>query len=237
MKRILTVAAGAAFTFALAPSAYAVDYCVGTTRTPTTLPTDNFGSGSSPASGPECSNVGSVDQNLQDLTNGGHFDITAFGGSVFSGPISASIGHDVITTAATNAVDRFIFTIPQTGLGSGSVVSNTFSIGSAQDLDFVSVVFNNGFQNFFATIDNSGLGSTATIQTAVPIFAGVQNILTITYSTKSTTGSVATKYDGNLSFNPVPEPATWALMLAGFGAIGFAMRRQRKAQPQVRFAF
>jgi hypothetical protein len=31
---------------------------------------------------------------------------------------------------------------------------------------------------------------------------------------------------------PVPEPATWAMMLIGFGGIGFAMRRQRKA-PQL----
>ena len=26
---------------------------------------------------------------------------------------------------------------------------------------------------------------------------------------------------------PVPEPATWAMMLLGFGAVGFAMRRRR----------
>ncbi len=34
----------------------------------------------------------------------------------------------------------------------------------------------------------------------------------------------------------VPEPATWAMMLVGFGAIGFAMRRRssaRKALPQL----
>lgn len=34
----------------------------------------------------------------------------------------------------------------------------------------------------------------------------------------------------------VPEPATWAMMLLGFGAIGFAMRR-RKQQPKVPLAF
>jgi hypothetical protein len=27
---------------------------------------------------------------------------------------------------------------------------------------------------------------------------------------------------------PVPEPATWAMMLMGFGAAGFAMRRKRR---------
>jgi hypothetical protein len=26
----------------------------------------------------------------------------------------------------------------------------------------------------------------------------------------------------------VPEPSTWAMMLIGFGGIGFAMRRQKK---------
>jgi len=28
--------------------------------------------------------------------------------------------------------------------------------------------------------------------------------------------------------NPVPEPATWAMMLMGFGAAGYSMRRRRK---------
>lgn len=29
----------------------------------------------------------------------------------------------------------------------------------------------------------------------------------------------------------VPEPATWAMMLVGFGAMGFAMRRSKREQP------
>ena len=32
-----------------------------------------------------------------------------------------------------------------------------------------------------------------------------------------------------LILSAVPEPATWALMLAGFGMVGFAMRRRRVA--------
>lgn len=31
----------------------------------------------------------------------------------------------------------------------------------------------------------------------------------------------------NFTINAVPEPATWALMMLGFGAIGFGMRRRR----------
>jgi hypothetical protein len=39
------------------------------------------------------------------------------------------------------------------------------------------------------------------------------------------------------SGGPVPEPSTWAMMLLGFGAIGYAMRRRRAATPRVRFSF
>ena len=34
----------------------------------------------------------------------------------------------------------------------------------------------------------------------------------------------------------VPEPATWAMMLMGFGAIGFAMRRRQKLTTRVSYA-
>jgi hypothetical protein len=35
---------------------------------------------------------------------------------------------------------------------------------------------------------------------------------------------------------PVPEPATWAMMLTGFGIIGFAMRRRKSAKTIVGYA-
>lgn len=38
------------------------------------------------------------------------------------------------------------------------------------------------------------------------------------------------------SATAVPEPATWAMMLAGFGAVGYAMRRRAKVRTNVSFA-
>lgn len=38
------------------------------------------------------------------------------------------------------------------------------------------------------------------------------------------------------SFGAVPEPATWALMILGFGVVGGAMRRRQSATAKVRFA-
>ena len=40
----------------------------------------------------------------------------------------------------------------------------------------------------------------------------------------------------NVSVNAVPEPATWALMLIGFAAVGFGMRRRSPVAPGVRYA-
>ena len=43
----------------------------------------------------------------------------------------------------------------------------------------------------------------------------------------SYTGRVSS-FGGDINFAAVPEPATWAMMLLGFGAVGFAMRRRRQ---------
>lgn len=40
-----------------------------------------------------------------------------------------------------------------------------------------------------------------------------------------------------LSLASVPEPATWALMIFGMGAVGAAMRRRIRVNPTTRFAY
>jgi hypothetical protein len=41
-------------------------------------------------------------------------------------------------------------------------------------------------------------------------------------------GNGSGSFGGNVSFSAVPEPATWGMMLLGFGAVGYAMRRRRR---------
>ena len=158
------------------------------------------------------------------------------GGNIASGPITATIGHAGIP--AGSFTDNFQFTIPQTGTGSGSVttsVSFTDFLG-ATDVDFTSVLFN-GLSASLVLRDASavvcttrGVGTCGADEqyalNNVAITAGVLNTLSVSGTSRGQGG-----YGGSLTFTPaaVPEPSTWAMMLVGFGAVGFGMRRSRKS--------
>jgi hypothetical protein len=56
---------------------------------------------------------------------------------------------------------------------------------------------------------------------------------TYTLNIQGTPGTQNGSLSGNVAFTAaaaVPEPGTWAMMLLGFGAIGFSMRRRRTQQ-------
>jgi len=68
--------------------------------------------------------------------------------------------------------------------------------------------------------------------TATPLTRIARKITLVLFATQSlaSAGFIAAAQLGG-----VPEPATWALMILGFGAVGGAMRR-RNAKTSVRFA-
>jgi hypothetical protein len=39
---------------------------------------------------------------------------------------------------------------------------------------------------------------------------------------------------GTVSMSAIPEPTTWAMMLVGFGAVGYSMRRRKVGYAGVR---
>jgi hypothetical protein len=61
-----------------------------------------------------------------------------------------------------------------------------------------------------------------------PIVLGA-GVHTLTLTGNVTAGPTAS-YSGTMNFDVagVPEPATWAMMLVGFGGIGMALRRKRR---------
>ena len=160
-------------------------------------------------------------------------------GDPFNGPVSAQYGRAGLSSG--NFLDRYIFTIGQTGIGTGDLTT-TFTTSdfiidalNPTNLDLLSVTFFNGVNLFNIPIAINGNQEVAGAGIGIPIFAGQQNVLSVNYLSR---GFGA--YGGTLNFLPtqaaIPEPATWAMMLIGFGAVGAAMRR-RKAVPKVRYNF
>jgi len=133
--------------------------------------------------------------------------------------------------------DNFIFRIgPPTGngigLGSGSVITS-FSITGPTSIVFNSVTFSNGITTYVVPISALGSGVAASLSN-IPIYSGNFNTLSVNW-----TASGNASYGGNLTFIPggIPEPMTWAMMIIGFAAVGFAMRRRNKEVARVRYAF
>ena len=157
-------------------------------------------------------------------------------GNPFSGPVTATIGHTGIPTGSFT--DLFRFTLGQNGIGSGGVTTtvNVANFLGATDLDFTSVLVN-GVAATLTLTDASGtvctvpnVGTCGANETYsannVPITSGVLNTITVNGTSRGL-GS----YGGNLTFVPsaVPEPATWAMMLVGFGAMSFSLRSKRRS--------
>ena len=159
-------------------------------------------------------------------------------GNPVTGPVSAQIGNT--GTGSGILQDLFQFTLGANGLGAGSLTSVAAVLGATNDTDLLSVFVNGLAANL--VVDNDPLTETFSLA-GVPITAGTLNTITVNYLSRG-----QFSYGGNITFNAggvtpvtpvVPEPATWAMMLVGFGALGAAMRRRKgapNAQGRIRFA-
>lgn len=134
--------------------------------------------------------------------------------------VSASIGRTGIPQGAFT--DTYEFTVDADGFGSGSI-STSFT-SPTNFLEFTSVTFNG------TVIPITAFGGEVT---GIPILAGGLNQLIIS----GNSGGLGS-YGGNITFTPgaIPEPGTWAMMLMGFGGLGYVMRRRRSTETKVSFA-
>jgi hypothetical protein len=162
----------------------------------------------------------------------------------YTGPIVATIGHTGITAGAFS--DTFAFTIGLTGMGNIGVGSGNITTGvniadflGITDLDITSILVNGvmaslqlqdaNHVNCSVRDTNPAVGTCGANEfwsaNNVPITGGDLNTIVVSGTSRGM-GS----YGGNLTFTPaaaVPEPATWAMMLLGFGGIGWQFRRRR----------
>ena len=73
-----------------------------------------------------------------------------------------------------------------------------------------------------------------TFTTSLAGLTGQYYLYSVTAANGVNPGLSELSFEGDL-VAAVPEPATWALMILGFGIVGSALRRRRRAQ--VRFSF
>ena len=141
-----------------------------------------------------------------------------------SGP-SGTFGNDSVTcdgSAPCSFTNLFNFVTPE-GFSLVSATISSIMTGNNQptNIDFSSVTLN-GME--FAIASTGDVEFRSLLDQAVS--PGGNNTLSV----NGTSGGAAS-YSGTLSFAQmaaVPEPATWAMMLLGFGAVGFSMRRRQK---------
>ncbi|HWJ69805.1 MAG TPA: FxDxF family PEP-CTERM protein [Sphingobium sp.] len=116
--------------------------------------------------------------------------------------------------------DIFNFTVPVDGMA--SVLSVVTSVPGARLADFAGGLYSGDdlLSSFtFEMLDGGVLfGSLAPIL----LTGGVDYRLVFTGEALE-----RTSYGGNLTVTPVPEPATWAMMIAGIAAVGLTMRRSQ----------
>jgi opacity protein-like surface antigen len=113
----------------------------------------------------------------------------------------------------------FNFTTSDAKNASSSVI--TIFLGGAWDVDFSSVDLDGVAFTKQTNDPAESWALNGTLLGAGPHTINLHG--TVTATTQSNAGS----YAGTLNIANVPEPATWALMISGFGAAGAMLRRKR----------
>lgn len=150
------------------------------------------------------------------FTPGSGFNFYLTSGTPFTPSITANFGDGF--SSAVTFDDKFVFTIPQNGLGSGSI-STSFS-ALRNKLTITNLLIN----GVSYVVPSNASGQFLAVAN-IPILSGIPNTIEVFGTTASRGGT----FSGTLTFSAddVPEVATWSMMLAGFGMVGAAMRRRK----------
>jgi len=141
----------------------------------------------------------------------------------FLGEVAPSAGATSVTVTPFN--DVFNFSIAGSPGSTNSQVG-TILLNGSQNINFTSITMDGspftlisgpGAAEQWACCGAGGLGS-------LLLGVGPHNITLV----GNLIGANAGSYSGTLNVQPVPEPATWAMMLLGFAGIGMSIRRRRQ---------
>ena len=170
----------------------------------------------------------------------------------------SSLSVKLSTTARGDETGSTLSSVFNNNIGSnvatvyqGALTLSTAATGTAtQPFDYT-INFQNPFLydpskgnllldvNVLGTVSGSGFGF-LTFDTVNTFNDGIYSVLDIsngaaTNGTLSTAGAISL-FGGNLVAAAAPEPATWGMMILGFGVVGTAMRRRQKLATRVSYA-
>lgn len=165
--------------------------------------------------------LGGLDFYFQIFRTGGTNEIDGFNAGDFTGYTT-----DVFTDATDNDGAGAIFSTPNNGfLANGTASGSTTTFDRSTS---AAVVRGNFGLNGLSNTENS---TTYIIRTNATNYA-LNGFATVNNSTSFNVLS----YMPMAATGAVPEPATWAMMMLGFGGMGYAMRRKNKVSTRIRFA-
>ena len=141
----------------------------------------------------------------------------------------------------SSAVTAFGFNIDPDALLASSTVTGAFDVVSSGQVSQgynLEMCFKNGSNNNCSgspgnqgvNMGTSGSGTISLGFSSLPDSITLSGYLTRYQGVDGSGSAVGTPVAA------VPEPATWGLMLLGFGAIGFSMRRKRRSVPLAQIA-
>jgi hypothetical protein len=172
---------------------------------------------------------------------------TAFVGLMAAAPASAELLQFTLTgpyaavwfidsSPTPDAVGTDSFVLQDVSGNYSEIPGNTGTVNYLADFEFYNADFGGGFfaRNFY---DGNDLLTTDGAQ----LFGGTVDAPTFTSGSYTLTdySDESISYNltiGSAALPAVPEPASWALMILGFGAVGSAMRYRRSAKAKVQFA-
>jgi hypothetical protein len=136
-------------------------------------------------------------------------------------PVSGTFGNSFNPASPGMFTDVFNFNLTGASLADGSLI--TISLQGGNHIDFTCMACSVLLDSTAFTLVTSGTTNTFTLS---------PTSLALGPHAFSVTGNIVSgpsaAYSGTFNLNlPVPEASTWAMMLLGFGAIGFAMRGRR----------
>jgi hypothetical protein len=150
--------------------------------------------------------------------------------AILTPPASAAFSS-VISSGPGTFSDSFTFTIAgQPGVLDSQI--STLLLNGSQNINFTSLALDGMVTTIVGGVGTGGVFVKTSTDPNPETWAILNPIFLATGThTINVMGNLLGpngSYGGTINVQPVPEPATWGMMLLGFGAMGLAIRRRRK---------